>query len=588
MKKNMKIWNSHFNGFGINSKNKKKSINKNKRPNSSIKLNTRNTNKNFVNINSNNKNSIIKPKNKFRPNSAGGFKIKNNNNNNLLNSLFSLQPLNNFHNIKNNSLPKIGKGQVKNKNKKESEMERINKIMNSKISNIKSWNNHKEKFTENKITNNFIDNHNFLKKVENFRRKKSVNNNLFNGNKNKNINLNSKNPVNNNIIINNIVIANHNNIEPLKDKKVTNNNIKPKIFFNKDNNNGKIELKIDENWGKIDSNCANGLVNIGATCYMNATLQCLAHVRQLTKHLLKHQKMNIYIDKYKLTNAYTEVLKNIWQNKSIKYYSPNKFKDLISQMNPLFAGIQANDSKDLILFLMETLHNELNKPNEGNINFANVNQYDYESTFNSFKIYFTNNYKSKISHLFYGMTNSTMTCAHCNITTNNIQCFNILIFPLEEVRKFKNRIQNNVNIDECFEYNQKIENMYGENQIYCNKCHNMSDSFNKTQIIISPNILVINLNRGKGLQYEIKLNFEEYLDIEKFVYYKESPSFYEIIGIVTHFGPSSMSGHFIAFCKSFVDENWYKYNDAQVDISSFEEAKSTGIPYILFYSYIQR
>ena len=30
-------------------------------------------------------------------------------------------------------------------------------------------------------------------------------------------------------------------------------------------------------------------------------------------------------------------------------------------MNLLFAGIRANDSKDLVLFLMETIHNELNK-----------------------------------------------------------------------------------------------------------------------------------------------------------------------------------------------------------------------------------
>ena len=48
-----------------------------------------------------------------------------------------------------------------------------------------------------------------------------------------------------------------------------------------------------------------------------------------------------------------------------------------------------------------------------------------------------------------------------------------------------------------------------------------------------------------------------------------------------------MSGHFIAFCKSFVDQKWYKYNDAQVDLSSFEQAKNTGVPYILFYSFIK-
>ena len=34
---------------------------------------------------------------------------------------------------------------------------------------------------------------------------------------------------------------------------------------------------------------ANGLQNIGATCYMNATIQCLAHVKTLTNNLLKNR-----------------------------------------------------------------------------------------------------------------------------------------------------------------------------------------------------------------------------------------------------------------------------------------------------------
>jgi len=117
----------------------------------------------------------------------------------------------------------------------------------------------------------------------------------------------------------------------------------------------------------------------------------------------------------------------------------------------------------------------------------------------------------------------------------------------------------------------------------------MADCYNLTKIIICPNVLVINLNRGKGLQFNIKIDFDEYLDLINFVYYKEeSPTFYELIGIVTHLGPSNMSSPSIAFCKSFVDNQWYKYNDTQVNLSSFEEAKSAGVPCILFYSYIKR
>ena len=180
-----------------------------------------------------------------------------------------------------------------------------------------------------------------------------------------------------------------------------------------------------------------------------------------------------------------------------------------------------------------------------------------------------------------------MTCINCKVTTHNVQYYNILIFPLEEVRKFKNKLYNKVDILECFEYYEKDEFMFGENQIYCNNCKRLAISINKSKIIIGPNTLVINLNRGKGLQFDIKLSFGEYLNIRDFIYYQQSPYYYELIGIVTHFGPSIMGGHFIAFCKSFVDQKWYKYNDTLVIPSSFQEARSTGVPYILFYSKIK-
>ena len=177
-----------------------------------------------------------------------------------------------------------------------------------------------------------------------------------------------------------------------------------------------------------------------------------------------------------------------------------------------------------------------------------------------------------------------MKCLNCNIITNNVQCYNLLIIPLEEVRKFKNRMTNYVTIRECFEYFQKPEYMIGQNQIYCNNCKKMANSINSTTLIVGPKILIINLNRGKGIQFNVKLNFDEYIDINEFIYFKNTPNKYKLIGVVTNFGPSSISGHFIAFCKSFIDGNWYKYNDSIVSLSNFQEAKTTGIHYILFYS----
>jgi len=140
-------------------------------------------------------------------------------------------------------------------------------------------------------------------------------------------------------------------------------------------------------------------------------------------------------------------------------------------MNSLFKGIQANDTKDLILFILETIYNELNEVNN-NINGNNnyVNPLDYNTVFVYFSIFFRKNYNSIISNLFYGMNNSMMICCSYQRTLHYVQCFIILIFPFEEVRKYKGYNQNIVYTFDCFDYNEKQDFMVGDYQIIVIGC----------------------------------------------------------------------------------------------------------------------
>ena len=593
----------------INSNNPKKKLNnKNDKINEMKKI-LNNKNYNLIK-NLNNKNIIINindnPKidnNSNKKNNSINKRIKSANCNKRINQFEIKKPLENKNNInlKNNlnTNNNYKDNKVKNKILSTNNIVKINKN-NNIIKNVNKNNEDIKNNINNKNINNNIKK-NFIQKVDNKKNNNKINNNqnLENKKNINKINLN-KNFTNKNIQKNNI--QKNYNIFKNKKNNTVNNNLNNKKN-NKNNNINKEkkdnvllneDKKIKEvipNLIQFNESHANGLKNIGATCYMNATIQCLANVEVLTKYLLNPENTKNILSnksKYQLTEAYTEVLENIWKNKKITYYSPEHFKDVISEMNPLFAGIQANDSKDLVLFLMENIHKELNKPEKIENSNLVENQYDYQITFNIFSNYFNHNYKSIISDNFYGMYNSMMTCLNCNITTNNVQCFSILIFPLEEVRKYKNKSENIVSIEECFEYYEAKFYMNGENQIYCNHCNSMSDSCNETKLIKGPKILVINLNRGKGLQFNIKLQFEKYLDLKKFIFNNDSPYYYELIGIVTHFGSSDMSGHFFAYCKSFVDSNWYIYDDSLVNISSFEEASSSGVPYILFYSCVEK
>ena len=85
---------------------------------------------------------------------------------------------------------------------------------------------------------------------------------------------------------------------------------------------------------------------------------------------------------------------------------------------------------------------------------------------------------------------------------------------------------------------------------------------------------------------DIKLHFTETIDITSFVFKKEMAQItYDLYGVISNINPTDLSPHFIASCKSPVDNKWYKYNDTIV--SPINDIKKDvidfGTPYILFY-----
>ena len=339
-----------------------------------------------------------------------------------------------------------------------------------------------------------------------------------------------------------------------------------------------------------------GLNNIGATCYMNASLQCFSNTKELTTFFLTKYKEK---DKKAqlMSHEYHKLIKHLWDEENNKKpYSPTSFKEVLSQENPLFAGIAANDSKDLINFLIERLHNELNVVSENKVdeNWNQINQANEKEVLNTFIKEFSSNFNSPISHLFYGILETQSQCKGCNVIKYNFQLYSFLEFPLQQVNQyyynkgqrplFTNDGKNpDVDLYECFEYNRKIDLMTGDNQMYCNICNKLCDSTYVNYLYSGPNYLIINLNRGKGAVYECKVIFPEKLNIYNFISYKQGITAYELYAVICHLGPSSMSGHFVAYCRNRIDNKWYLYNDAFVNLCTKPQQYTDGMPYILFY-----
>ena len=332
---------------------------------------------------------------------------------------------------------------------------------------------------------------------------------------------------------------------------------------------------------------------------MNATIQCLSHISQLKDYFLNGSLIDsVTRDRNcPLTLEFSSLVNHLWKlpkdNNNQNYYNPTDFKNIISQMNPLFEGIAANDSKDLILFIYETIHKEINTlPYNYNQFYLNNCNNDYEL------VNFRNSYYSVNSSIlvdtFYFEQQSSLRCTRCGFTKISYNIVNMLIFPLEKVRQYifqsSNGQQNSVNLDQCFMQNQLGEVLNGTNQIYCNACQSMADAVMINYIYTSPEVLTIILNRGKGLEFNVDFHFDHYINIDNYVIDKSQGknNLYELICILCHYGPSGMSGHFIAFCKSPIDKIWYCYNDANVtkcdgdpDISKLGNIE--GIPYVLYY-----
>ena len=330
---------------------------------------------------------------------------------------------------------------------------------------------------------------------------------------------------------------------------------------------------------------------------MNASLQCLSNTKKLTDYFLKNYKYN---PNQLMSNEYYEVLKNLWNKENNnKSYSPNSFKDVLSKLNPLFAGIAANDSKDLINFLLERFHQELNLATKENgmDNEANANLPDQSNEKLMLKLFldeFKEKFDSPISNLFYGMLETKSQCKGCNVIKYNFQVYSFLEFPLQQVNQYffnkgaRPLVTNdgkNPDIDlyECFEHYGKVDLMTGENQMFCNICNKLNDSAYSTILYSGPTYLIINLNRGKGAVYDCKVNFPEQLNIFNFVTYKQGITVYELYAVICHLGPSSMSGHFVAYCRNRIDNKWYLYNDAFVNLCTKPQQYTEGMPYILFY-----
>ena len=360
------------------------------------------------------------------------------------------------------------------------------------------------------------------------------------------------------------------------------------------------------------------LTKIDSTGYKNSVLQCLSQTAELTKYFLKESnKEKILNDNNSISNkneiklcpVYYDLIQSLWKkDASYKSFSSDNFiktlETILKNEQDKITPGGPGETKDFIIFILEMIHNELKRPLDKKLSFGQFNPenelncYDQKSVFNHFFDKFQNE-TSIISDIFFGVNELTNICLNCKNNGQkecicySYEIFNILIFPLEEIRKNQEKFNkdNNPNIItliDCFYYNQKSEYFTGENKNYCNICRQIFDTDKTSKIFVAPNVLILLFKREKETVSDIRIDFPFQLDISDFVLRKEKNEIYNLYGIISNIDKTKQNEHFVAICKNPVDNNWYMYNDEIIKpiYNNLKDINDFGSPYILFYQKI--
>uniref|UniRef100_A0A6I8N0C2 ubiquitinyl hydrolase 1 n=1 Tax=Ornithorhynchus anatinus TaxID=9258 RepID=A0A6I8N0C2_ORNAN len=202
------------------------------------------------------------------------------------------------------------------------------------------------------------------------------------------------------------------------------------------------EMSFIANSSKIDRHKvptekgATGLSNLGNTCFMNSSIQCVSNTQPLTqyfisgRHLYELNRTNPIGMKGHMAKCYGDLVQELWSGTQ-KNVAPLKLRWTIAKYAPRFNGFQQQDSQELLAFLLDGLHEDLNRVHEKPyVELKDSDgRPDWEVAAEAWENHLRRN-RSIVVDLFHGQLRSQVRCKTCRHISVRFDPFNFLSLPL--------------------------------------------------------------------------------------------------------------------------------------------------------------
>ncbi|CCM01336.1 uncharacterized protein FIBRA_03385 [Fibroporia radiculosa] len=354
----------------------------------------------------------------------------------------------------------------------------------------------------------------------------------------------------------------------------------------------------------------SGLKNLGNTCYMNSTIQCLSATVPFARFFTDGRwksavnMMNPMGTKGNLAHAFANILRDMWQGE-LQCLSPVTFRRSLCQYAPQFGGTEQHDSQEFLNFLLDGLHEDLNRVlQKPQIDSTPEREAELErlptqiASEQEWQIWRMRN-DSLVVDFFQGQFRNRLECLTCHKTSTTYNTFMYLTLPIPTSRSLSK-----VSLSHCLDAFVKEEVMEKSDAWNCPHCKTLRKATKNLSLSRLPPVLLIHLKRfsSKGHFTDKIETFVDYplrgLDLTNYMPPPLPPGVnagpqmprddpraqippyrYDLYGVTNHFGTLS-SGHYTAFISS--RGGWLYCDDSR--ISQADPKDVVGKPaYMLFY-----